>query len=328
MADNITLYHNGAHLNDMKFANAANAIPTLHPNELGPNGMLVKFSGEATPRAAMELRSRGLAWLCTWDLGRNGKAIARHGMEMTIWGIFDTGNYDYIIEYSFRDDGQIGFRAGATGWNNDSDATPDTPHTHDLLWRIDLSLGSGLNTPYVKSHYETSLFATDTETLFNNGFEGAVDLDPLKYQSVLIEDQMTNKLGRHLGYELQPLRFGIGRHYGDDEKWSLHDTWITRFSQAELPDTFATNPWKPPNVYLLSDAANKFGIHNHEPITGQDIVLWQTTSAHHDPHDEDQATGDNGFHGITLMHWMGFDLVPHNLSSANPLGGPSRDSCN
>jgi len=27
------------------------------------------------------------------------------------------------------------------------------------------------------------------------------------------------------------------------------------------------------------------------------------------------------------MHWSGFDLVPHNLFDANPLGGPHRNLC-
>ena len=324
VADNITLYHSGAHLNDMQFANVGNAIPTLNASDLGPGGMLITTIGETTPRVAAELRSRGLSWLCTWNLSQS---VSRRGMEMAIWSIWDTGNYDYIIEYTFRDDGQISFRAGATGWNNNV-IGEDVAHTHDILWRIHMGLGTGLNTPYLWTHNETSLFANDAETLFNFGFEEAADLDPLLYATVVIEDSQTLNGRQHpIGYELQPLRIGTGRHYANGEEWSLHDVWITRHSAGEDAITFGN--WVPPSVYLNGNGSNNFGIYNHESIQNQDLVLWYGTSAHHEPHDEDQATGDatDGHRGITLIHWSGFDLVPHNLFDTNPLGGPHRNTC-
>lgn len=328
VADNITLYHTGAHLNDMQFAHAGNAIPTLNASDVGPGGFLVTLLGESTPRVAVELRSRGFSWLCTWNLG---PSVSRRGMEMAVWGIWDTGNYDYITEYIFRDDGQISFRAGATGWNNNQEGE-DVAHTHDLLWRLHFNLGTGKNTAHVWAHHETSLFAADSESLFNFGREGAVDLDPLKFETVIVEDPQTLNARQHpIGYELQSLRSGTGRHYAAGEEWTLHDAWITRYSPAEDAVTFARDPnWQSPAVYLLGNNANHYGIHNHESIQNESLLLWTTTSVHHEPHDEDQALGDstNGYKGITLIHWSGFDLVPHNLFDTNPLGGPHRSTCN
>lgn len=342
VVENITLYHTGnVRLNDTQFANATNAIPRLFASDLDANGMLITLTGETTPRAAAELRSRGFAWYCTWGFGdpaNDAKAISRRGMEMVIWGIWDTGNYDYIYEYHFRDDGQIGFRAGATGWNNQKDIPPDTAHTHDLLWRVHMGLGSGRNTARLFTHQETTLSAVDSDVLFNNGIEGSTDVDPVRWATVLIEDdadsqsnpESRNAHGNKIGYELQASAAGVGRHYGPSEEWTHHDSWVTRYQNDEADLAFGIGGWQPLVTYLIGNNSNHYGVNNQESIQAEAIVLWHATSAHHEPHDEDQAANDpsHEYKGITLIHWMGFDLVPHNLFDANPLGGPHRQTCN
>lgn len=333
VSENITLYHEGnTRLNDTQFANQVNAIPKLNATDLDANGMLLTLDGETAPRAAAELRSRGFAWFCTWDLG---KSVSRRGMEMAIWGVWDTGNYDYLIEYTFRDDGQISFRAGATGWNNDKDVPSSEAHTHDLLWRVDIHLGSGdQNTARVWTHQETSLSAVDSKVLFNNGREGFMDLDDHEFRTLVIEDdspQTRNAHNQRIGYALHPHRDGTGRHFGPGERWTHHDTYITRYSDAEFGAALGSgNAWLGADDYLLGTSANNFGVFNQESTTNGDLVLWHVATAHHEPHDEDQAGGDLtfGYKGITLIHWAGFDLVPHNLFDANPLGSPHRQSCN
>ena len=330
IAEIFTPYHTGNpdhRLSDTVHCTVDNATATFDPSDVGSNAILIKPAVPASaskPTIAAEIRDRGIAWLCKSPNGSK----SRRGAEMVLWGIWDTGNYEYLIEYTFRDDGQISFRVGATGYNNPGIGT-DVAHMHDVLWHIDIDLGTGLNTPYVWSHYEASLPAFDSEILFNNGREGAMDLDPLHFSTLVVEDQTLNKPGNHIGYEFQPFRTGTARHYGPGEDWTLHDTWVTRYSEAEL--TVAMNGpeslWSPPDKYLVGDKDNLFGVFNQEKVVGQDIVVWHLASAHHDPHDEDQAAGDNGHKGITLIHWSGFDLVPHNLFDANPLGAPHRKIC-
>jgi Cu2+-containing amine oxidase len=64
-------------------------------------------------------------------------------------------------------------------------------------------------------------------------------------------------------------------------------------------------------------------------VTNNDLVVWVKASAHHDPIDEDRSQNDlsgGGITGVTLVHWSGFNVEPHNLFDTNPLGGPV--SCN
>lgn len=329
IVENITIYHDGkTRLNDSEFSTADNAIPTLGASLVPPAGLLLTDVDQERATTVVELRERGLAWLCTWG-GLQAKSISRRGMAMTLWGIYDTGNYDYIIEYTFRDDGQISFRVGATGWNNAKDVTTDTPHTHTFLWRIDSLLGSAVNSAWEWRHHETSLEAFDFEMPFNNGYEGAMDLDPAQFATVILEDQMQNDRHHNIGYALQPFGPGTARHYAADERWTLHDIYVTRSKAAENAPPFGHGPLSRPDSYLLGTKDNPSGIFDHETTQNQHLVLWHKTSAHHDPHDEDQAADDstNDFKGITLIHWSGFDLVPHNLFNSNPLGGPHRQKC-
>src|ERR1043166_2646946 len=159
------------------------------------------------------------------------------------------------------------------------DVPTDMSHTHDLLWRGDIQLGSRIkNTPRVWTHPETPLSAVDSAVLFNNGTEGAMDLDDLRFATLLIEDDSPltrNAHGHRIGYELHPFRDGTGRHFGPGEQWTQHDTWVTRFSDAELPVTFATgDDYRNVDTYLLGDSSNGYGVFNRESIQGQDLVIW------------------------------------------------------
>ena len=77
--------------------------------------------------------------------------------------------------------------------------------------------------------------------------------------------------------------------------------------------------WYNPNAYLLQYL-------NGQPLggTGDAIVLWYFGSTHHEPTDADNQMGSGGRTGITLVHWFGFEMVPHNFFDYNPLGGPPR----
>jgi hypothetical protein len=65
---------------------------------------------------------------------------------------------------------------------------------------------------------------------------------------------------------------------------------------------------------------------NNQPLggTGDGIVLWYIGSVHHEPTDADNQMGNGGRTGITLVHWTGFEMNPHNFFDYNPLGGPGR----
>ena len=107
------------------------------------------------------------------------------------------------------------------------------------------------------------------------------------------------------------------------ETFTQHDQDLTNDNPGEDGTGTGINnwlyTWYDPNSYLLSYL-------NGQPLggTGDGIVLWYFGSTHHEPTDADNQMGNGGRTGITLVHWLGFEMVPHNFFDYNPLGGPPR----
>jgi hypothetical protein len=316
----------------------ARSVREVTPEDAGPTGTILTLSGQSVPQVVAETNDRGIVWLC-----KERRSISRRGQELVLWGVQDAANYDFIIEYRLRDDGSIGFRLGATGYNNPFFPPRSTTeaHMHDVLWRIDVDLnGPGGDTAVEMTHIETAnapLMARDEDEPFNSGREGAVQWDPLKFFTIGVEDTTLNIHGNRIGYAMRVAAPGIARHYGEavglarKERFTQSDFAVTTFKQAERDALFDSNQvrYLQPDQYLLGDGFVGFGIADAESIENTNVVLWHRSSAHHDPHDEDHAPGDpsNLMTGITNVHWQGVDLEPHNLFDYNPLGAPSRAQC-
>jgi Cu2+-containing amine oxidase len=316
LAEIFVPYHNdvGSRFDDLRFTTE---LDSVNAQDAGPNGSLITLSNETMPTVVAEVRDRGIAWLCK----DTALQQSRRGQEFVVWGVSDAGNYDNIVQYTFRDDGSMGFRMGNTGYNSPSH--PTEAHMHNALWRVDMDLkGAGGDTAYWFTHVEPAPFgfwfnnplkARDFETPV--GVEGARRWDAIHFASLLIEDQGVNAFGHHAGYEFTPVQAGISRHFGPNDTWTQNDVYVTVYHGNELG--WATN-WAEPNSYLLSYLSG-------ELVTNNDLVVWIKSSAHHDPSDEDKSVNDvntGGQTGVTLVHWSGFDVEPHNLFKDNPLGGP------
>lgn len=315
---------------------SAESIREVTAADAGASGMLVTLSGEDEPQVVAETNDRGIAWMC-----KETRSISRRGQELVLWGVQDAANYDFIIEYRLRDDGGIGFRLGATGYNNPFLPPRSTTeaHMHDVLWRVDVDLnGAGGDTAVALTHVENAsqgLVARDDEEPFNGGREGVAQWDAETFYTVGVVDERTlNAYGNHVGYAMQVSMSGLARHYGGGrrkEMFTHSDFAVTRFKQAERDALFDTAHvrYLQPDQYLLGDDFPGMGVSDAESIQDTDIVLWHRSSAHHDPHDEDHAPGDpaNLMTGITNVHWQGLSLEPHNLFDFNPLGAPSRTQC-
>jgi Cu2+-containing amine oxidase len=317
---------------------SAGSIREVTPGDAGVSGTMLTLSGLSFPQVVAETHDRGIAWLC-----KEGRSISRRGQELVLWGVQDAANYDFIMEYRLRDDGSIGFRLGATGYNNPLFPPRSTtePHMHDVLWRIDVDLnGSDGDTAMQFKHIETvdQPFVTrDVEEPFNGGREGVAQWDPQTFFTIGVVDSSVNAHGKHIGYALRISSAGLARHYGEaaglarKERFTQSDFAVTRFKQSERDALFDTShtQYLQPDQYLLGEGIAGMGVADVESVESSDVVLWHRSSAHHHPHAEDHAPGDpsNLMTGVTNVHWQGVDLEPHNLFDFNPLGGPSRTQC-
>lgn len=289
------------------------------------NGALVYFRAQhggfyvrdTVPKVAVECRDEGVGWLCK----EPGSHMRRRIQEVVVWSVFDAYNYDYIIEYTFHEDGRITFRSGATGYNLPYNTSE--PHVHNALWRVSTKLlGRDDNDTMQFTHVEdvNGYRATDSYTPITS--EETTDWNQAQFSSVTVQSQtQMNDYGHLVGYQFYPYnRWGQG-HF--QETFTQHDQDLTNDNSGEDGTGTGYNnwlyTWYNHNSYLLQYL-------NGQPLggTGDGIVLWYFGSAHHEPTDADNQMGSGARTGITLVHWSGFEMVPHNFFDYNPLGGPSR----
>jgi hypothetical protein len=253
-----------------------------------------------------EIRDRGVAW--------TSNRKTRRGEEMLLWATYDAGNYEYIIQYGFRDDGTITFRLGSTGYN--SPIRPFEAHMHNALWYLDANLGGPQhNSVMVMRHVEpgdpavpcaastTLETASDCMPKFNNGVEGFVDWNDKEFTHPnIMSTAIQNARGHNISYDLMPMRSGTARH---KEDYTQHDFWVTTAKSNEI------------DYKLLSTYVNG------ESIEDTDVALWYMSSNHHLPRDEDHEYAQPIFlQGVAQVMWSGFDLSPRNLFDDTPLHAP------
>src|SRR5262249_29784231 len=85
-----------------------------------------------------ELRDRGIVY-------KHGD-LSRRGEELVLWANFGAGNYTYMVEYCFHDDGTIVLKHAPTGYNYFSHFDAGS-HMHNCLWRIGVKLAPFGNGP-------------------------------------------------------------------------------------------------------------------------------------------------------------------------------------
>jgi primary-amine oxidase len=229
---------------------------------------------------------KNLAWM--------NDAQARYGQEVAYFSVLDAANYNYVMEWTFRDDGAILVRGGSTGPKLGG-ADDTRGHMHNFTWRLDVDLnGAAGDRAYLTSHVENlAAPSTATDTMNLISVEGSRVWTPQNFNTLEIFDSaLQNDRGRATSYELVPMRSGTARH---SEPFTQRDFWVTRYNPAEI---LAVNL----PTY----------IQNQQSTVNQDLVIWYTGSAHHEnnPRDEDRQT--------VPMIWTGFELVPKNLFNGTP----------
>jgi Cu2+-containing amine oxidase len=239
-----------------------------------------------------QVHDRGLLW-------KNWSQV-RRGEEVVLWSALGAANYNYIIEWTFRDDGVVLGRVGATAANLPS--LPFEPHIHNPIWRLDIDLdGFWGDSVKFDTHTENlpGLTATDSEPLISS--ESGQDWDPHQFNELHVYDAtLKNGKGDPTSLHLMPLpTSGLSRH---QETFTQHDFWVTHFDPFEFQARYLPN-------YISTP----------EPVSNADIVVWYKGSIHHHPRDEDgEITSSGGWNGVALVMWTGWMLKPNNLFDRTP----------
>lgn len=299
VAELFTPYNQGLRLYDI--SGSKFKLVDLDPTALGPGcivpGQLFDRAGAAadTGPVAMEVHDDHLRWMDTQQRSRRGQSLL-------LWSVLDAANYRYVILYIFRDDGQIGFRIGATGNNLAQTPSDQATHLHTGCWRINVALDNPVANTIEKVTLDTNLARTIVEPLTT---ERRLKWNPEEFTRLRVKS--TNLTNGHqppnlIGYELMPMASGAGRFRNPGEEFTLNDFWVTADKTGEV---------RCPNLDRYE---------NGQDLAGEKPTIWFLATFNHSPRDED--FGRNGYiqkDGVALTTWAGFDLKPRNFFASSPM---------
>ncbi len=267
---------------------------------------------------------------------------SRPAIVLVVRYIATVGNYDYVLDWIFDQQGNITYRAGATGIDSvkgvkalklgDETAAEDTAwgalispgraginHDHFLSVRLDLDI-DGLSNTFARNLLvperlsssegkrrsiwkpKEEVAKTDSEAKFRLSYER-----PAMWH--VMNMHKTNALGYPVSYMIHSEGNALPLVDTDDPPLSRamfanFHLWVTPYSPDER---YAAGDY--PNQSLPGQGLPAWTIHSRN-IENQDIVLWYTMGFHHLPSSEDWPVYNLGWHSVTLKPYNYFDRNP------------------
>ncbi len=265
---------------------------------------------------------------------------SRRARELVIFFVATIGNYDYAINYIFKQDGTIEVDLALSGimlpkgtWEKKVDENHKMSemaghlvdpnviaphHQHFFNFRLDFDV-DGVNNTVT----EMNTSAMDPgpknpnlngflmqETLFNTEGEGArnMDMESARVWSVM-NPTKKNSLGYNTSYILVPgannqpyisLESSVRKRAG----FVNDHFWTTHYNPLEM---YAAGNY--PNQSRGGDGLPKF-VENNENIANTDVVVWYTLGLTHIPRPEEWPV-------MPVTH-IGFKMIPGGFFNHNP----------
>ena len=271
--------------------------------------------------------------------------------ELVIRWISTIGNYDYIFDWVFQENGVIGIDAGATGIEavkgvksstlHDATAKEDTrygtlidhnivgtTHQHIYNFRLDMDVDGEnnslveLNPVVVKNDRggpRTSTMQIDHKVVRTEQ-QAAQKFDPATIR-LLSNTSKENKMGYPVSYQLIPYAGGThpvakGANFGSDE-WLLNRL---SFMDKQIWVTRYDPQERYPEGHYPNRSATDTGLGlftaNNQSIENSDNVVWLTTGTTHVARAEEWPIMPTELVHVLLKPWNFFDETPTlNLNS-------------
>lgn len=279
-------------------------------------------------------RDGGLLWKHRETGGDQWNNESRRGRELVVFTIATVGNYDYSINWIFRQDGSIHVESGLTGIMLAKGVRQET-HSHDanghlvarrvvaphhqhiLNFRLDFDVyGTGNSV----SEMNTRSAAREENPAGNaivmeekvlpreKDAQRDMSMADARVWRVLNPTQK-NGLGMERGYLLIPGPNSVPYALPDSlarkrAGFMDHHVWVTKYRPREL---YAGGDY--PNQSEGGDGLPRYASKN-ESIENTDLVLWYTLNVTHVPRPEEWP--------VMPTTNVGFRLIPAGFFEANP----------
>jgi len=281
------------------------------------------------PRAAclFERATGDPAWRHARDEGRVVESRARRDLVLRMF--LTAGNYDYLLDWVFQQDGTLRINAGATGMDQmkgarvrDASGESDDDrygrfiapflvgvnHSHFFSFRLDLDVDGTDNTLLVDRLVTERLPAgSPRKSLWRvESSPARTERDGMRHTTMnapeiwrVINPSMLGAYGDPVGYVIESSHGARTLMDPDDYMqrragFTDHGLWVTPYRAEEL---FAAGDY--PTVSTAGEGLPKWTAANR-PIAGTDVVAWVTLGFHHVPRPEDYPIMPSVWHSIAL----------------------------
>ena len=269
-------------------------------------------------------------------------AEGRPATELVVRAASEVGNYDYLMDYVFQQDGTIRIAVGSTGL--DAVAGAASVSMHDETAAAETRYGTLIAPNLVApnhDHYFNFRLDLDVDGVANDFMRARLvpnegEPEALRRSFWTVEHEMpaTDTLARSRINPAQPTMFHIANrnvesYLGHNPTYMLMPGGSYAYGQMLLADPPAVRnayidhqlwvtPFDPGERYAggayafqsSGDDTLMTWTGNDRPIDNRDIVLWYTVGFHHVPRMEDWP--------VMPLHWSGFALMPFNFFGHNP----------
>lgn len=290
------------------------------------------------PRAACLFEQPGAM---AWRHDSDGFVESRKARDLVLRTIGTFGNYDYVVDWIFQQNGTIRVRVGATGYDEiksvksrtsaeDADGeanrygrfiaenTVAVDHDHFFSFRLDFDIDGSANS-FVRDKLQLkrlpadslrkSLWVAEPETAkTEEQAKSRMDMGHPENWRV-INPNVKSPLGYPVGYELMPGDNAMSLLSPEDYPqkragFTDYQIWVTPYRENER---YAAGDY--PMQSRGGDGLPAWTKANRT-IENTDIVLWYTMGFHHVPHAEDWP--------VLPTVWHEFELKPVNFFTRNP----------
>jgi primary-amine oxidase len=259
----------------------------------------------------------------------NGAYEGRAEVELVVRSIAQVGNYDYLLDWVFTQNGSIRAEIGLTGIvapkavpahggaDERETSTPVAPqllapfHSHFFNFRLDVDVDGSANS-FVLGEMETKRVAGPRrsgwrleERVIASERDGMLDHGHAQWR--VINPNRRNAWGQHTGYVLETHDAVEPLLDAADYRRAAfigHNLWLTAYDPEQryaAGDTPNQNPGQPGLRQYVRD---------NRSLVNRDLVLWLTLGHHHVTQSEDWP--------VMSRSKLAFELKPSNFFDRNP----------